>query len=474
MSSDLQLHEALLIDSNGDELMQPLLENRSMAMMPVGGKPLVQFWCEHLNQIGVKKLHLAMRRFPEQIRDFVGKGERWGLDITISSIPEDASEDDSYRLISPYIQANTLVSRLDQIPEEGLQQWLTAVSKTPYAPRAAGDAQAAISKLAVMNADSMSQLLAGNETPIITAEAGVLRKINNPKDLWQANMDLLAGKIADPLPSGYEGEKGLSVEVGVQIKPGFEFQPDCSLGRHTLIETKNKIGPNVIIGSHCIVDKSCRIRESVIFDHTYVGSHSDLNRVIVDGRLVYQVDHDLATWIDDPSIVGSTQLKAGAVSFGSRILAILLLALGLPVIALLAVVRTLSGKAALAKDNLYIPTGRDLMGAVTYRPLQVYSLDVTQPFWQKMPWMLSVIKGDMELVGTTPARDANPEVPDWARELAGIRPGVITLYDLAEEKDAETETKYVTDNYYLVTRSFQSNMILVGRWIGRLLQPSAK
>ena len=120
--------------------------------------------------------------------------------------------------------------------------------------------------------------------------------------------------------------------MGVQIKPGFKFEPNCSLGRHTLIETKNQIGPNVMIGSHCIVDKACRIRESVIFDHTYVGSHSELNRVIVDGRLVYQVDQDLATWIDDPSIVGSTQVKPGAVSIGSRILALLLLGLGLPVV----------------------------------------------------------------------------------------------------------------------------------------------
>ena len=97
------------------------------------------------------------------------------------------------------------------------------------------------------------------------------------------------------------------------------------MGQHTLIESKSYIGPDVVVGSHCIVDKACRIRESVVFDHSYVGSHSDLNRVIVDGRLVYQVEHDLATWIDDPSIVGSTRVDKRSVGIASRLMALLLL-----------------------------------------------------------------------------------------------------------------------------------------------------
>jgi NDP-sugar pyrophosphorylase family protein len=474
MTTGLNIQQALLIDSDGSELMQPLLEHYSMAMLPIGGKPLVQFWCEHLNQIGVKKLHIATRRFPEQIRDYVGKGERWGLEISISSIPEHADSDETYRLVSSYLNESTLVSTLDQLPERDLQDWVTAISGMTPMPRPAEDAKVAMSKLAVIDSDGMRQLLSGQETSVIAMDTDAVRTIQNPKDLWQANMDLLAGKVTDPLPSGFMGEDGLSLNVGVQIKPGFQFTPGCSMGRHTLIETKNQLGPDVVIGSHCIVDKACRIRESVIFDHTYIGSHSDLNRVIVNGRLVYQVDHDLATWIDDPAIVGSTQVKTRSVGIGSRMLAFLLLCLSLPVMALVAIVRMLGGKTAFKKDTIYIPTGRDLMGMVTYHALQVHSLAVDQPFWRKMPWMLNVIKGDLELVGTTPSYEANPVVPDWARELVSVRPGVITLYDLAEEKESTDEDKYVTNSYYLVTRTLQSNLTLLARWIVRLLQPATR
>ncbi|TNG00656.1 MAG: hypothetical protein EP297_03430 [Gammaproteobacteria bacterium] len=474
MTTGIKIKQALLIDSDGDELMQPLLEHHSMAMLPIGGKPLVQFWCEHLNQIGVKKLHLAMRRFPEQVRDFVGKGERWGLEISISSIPEHTDSDETYRLVSSYLNENTLVSALDQLPEKDLQDWVTAISGMTPVPRPAEDTKAAISKLAVIGPDGMRQLLNGQETAVIATDTDAVRTIKKPKDLWQANMDLLAGRITDPLPSGFEGEEGLFLDVGVQIKPAFQFEPRCSMGRHTLIETKNQLGPDVVIGSHCIVDKACRIRESVIFDHTYVGSHSDLNRVIVNGRLVYQVDHDLATWIDDPAIVGSTQVKTRSVGIGSRMLALSLLCLSFPVIALIAIVQMLGGKTAFTKDTIYIPIGRDLMGSVTYHALQVYSLVVDQPFWRKMPWMLNVIKGDLELVGITPSHEAAPVIPDWARELASVRPGVITLYDLAEENEFSNEDKYVTDSYYLVTRTLQSNLALLARWIVRLLQPTTR
>jgi len=377
-------------------------------------------------------------------------------------------------LVSTYLNESTLVSALDQLPEKDLQDWVTAIIGMAPIPHSAEDAKVVMSKLAVIDPDGLRQLLSGQETPVIATDADIVRAIKKPKDLWQANMDLLAGKIMDLLPSGFEGEEGLSLNVGVQIKPGFQFTPSCSMGRHTLIETKNQLGPDVVIGSHCIVDKACRIRESVIFDHTYVGSHSDLNRVIVNGRLVYQVDHDLATWIDDPTIVGSTQVKTRSVGIGSRMLAFSLLCLSLPVMALVAIAQMLGGKTAFKKDTIYIPTGRDLMGMVTYHALQVYSLAVDQPFWRKMPWMLNVIKGDLELVGTTPSYEANPVVPDWARELVSVRPGVITLYDLAKEKESMDEDKYVTNSYYLVTRTLQSNLTLLARWIVRLLQPATR
>ena len=208
MTTGINIQQALLIESDGNELMQPLLEHHSMAMLPVGGKPLVQFWCEHLNQIGVKKLHIATRRFPEQIRDFVGKGERWGLEISISSIPEHADSDETYRLVSSYLNETTLVSALDQLPEKDLQDWVTAISGMAPIPHSAEDAKVVMSKLAVIDPDGLRQLLSGQETPVIATDADTVRAIKKPKDLWQANMDLLAGKIMDPLPSGFEGEEG--------------------------------------------------------------------------------------------------------------------------------------------------------------------------------------------------------------------------------------------------------------------------
>ena len=78
----------------------------------------------------------------------------------------------------------------------------------------------------------------------------------------------------------------------------------------------------------------------------------------------------------------------------------------------------------------------------------------------------------MALFGVNVRDERRAALPDWARELRFAPPGVITLADVtgASKDGEECENALVTDSYYLATRSTQTHISLLGRWLSGLLK----
>ncbi len=243
MPYDNTIRHALIIENTVADEMAPLIEKRSAAMLPVAGKPLIQFWCEHLSQIDVKTVKIFVRRYPEQVRAFVGEGERWGLDIEVITLPEDISTKDIYRFVLPNIQAPSLVTSLDRFPVSDLAAWLKSETVTKKLDNKL--ALESLADLAIVDEIVMQDIVSGISVSMPVKREMATRRMASPRDFWQINMDVLNGEIPDPLPMGYEVEKGLNVEVGVQIKPGFEFKSACRLGRHSLIDSNVSLGDSL-------------------------------------------------------------------------------------------------------------------------------------------------------------------------------------------------------------------------------------
>lgn len=469
MDTAKQIKQAVLIELNPDESMLPLLEHRSIAMLPVGGKPLVQFWCEQLHLSGIKSLHLIICNFPEQVRQFLDDGSRWGLEVTLSTIPEKTPFNLLVRQIHPFVKDNTLLSNFQMFPTQILKIDEASVNCISLE---SDQSTSEFLKYDVITAQEIDKMVEGNTVQIKTGRLSDLRYINHPKHLWQLNMDLIRGKIEDPLPVGFENDEGILIDVGVQIKPYVKLFPQCRIGKNSLLQESSKIGPDAVVGKHCIIDESCQVIESVVFDNTYVGSHSNLNRVLADGRLVYQIDQELATWIDDPAIIGSMQIKTQSVGLFGRLFAFILLLICIPGLLIHLLLNIIKPKPVFIKETIYIPVGRDLAGKTIKQLAIVPTLNVKHPLWRKIPWLLSVMTGKLYLLGITAEFQKSADIPEWARELSNERPGVINLYDISGA-DHEIDNRFVTDSYYLTTKSFKNDLFLIVKWFSKLLTPYA-
>ncbi|NQU59510.1 MAG: NTP transferase domain-containing protein [Rhodospirillales bacterium] len=64
--------------------MQPVTTTVVKALVPVRGRPFADHQLTWLAGLGVKRVVYAIGHMGDQIRDFVGSGERWDLDIAYS------------------------------------------------------------------------------------------------------------------------------------------------------------------------------------------------------------------------------------------------------------------------------------------------------------------------------------------------------------------------------------------------------
>lgn len=68
--------------------MRPLTDRTPKPLLTVAGKPLLQYHLEALAQAGIREVVINLAYLGEQIRDFVGDGQAFGLQVSYSEEPE--------------------------------------------------------------------------------------------------------------------------------------------------------------------------------------------------------------------------------------------------------------------------------------------------------------------------------------------------------------------------------------------------
>jgi MurNAc alpha-1-phosphate uridylyltransferase len=79
--------KAMILAAGLGKRMSPLTDKTPKPMLLAGGQPLIHYQIERLRLAGVKEILINLAYLGEQIRDFVGTGERYGLKVDYSSEP---------------------------------------------------------------------------------------------------------------------------------------------------------------------------------------------------------------------------------------------------------------------------------------------------------------------------------------------------------------------------------------------------
>lgn len=234
------------------------------------------------------------------------------------------------------------------------------------------------------------------------------------------------------------------------------------------------LGPNAFVGSDCVLESGCIVRDSVVLSGSYVGEAVNLDGVVVDrGRLVnYRLGAVLT--VGEDFLLGSMHKSSLAVTLnrlGTRILAAVLLAAGLPLLALTALWLLASrGRVVHSREVVRLPARPEGSAGRTYRLLSFLpdgdeAHGVRHFLLCFLPGLIHVVRGELGFVGVrtqTPA-EADRLEGEWRRAYLGAGAGLITENCLRPHA-LDDEEEHACDAVCAARLGFRYALGLAGRY----------
>jgi len=405
--SPVSIKRAILVEFEPSDDLQPLLQNRSMAMLPILGRSLAEHWGDRLHDAGIEELLIVSSRFPEQLRQVFRDGERWGFNsIEYLSTPCLQDWQQALTLTQGFGHDNCAFVLLNAMP--------------PVLETGNGDNQAAAAG-SLLTARPMSA-----DGAMTTIDA-----------YWAANMLRLDEAAEQQLAPNchISGDARLlgSVSVGNRVV----------VGRAVTLE-RSVIASLVDIGADTVV------RNAVILSNSQIGSQLDICDMVIDGHFVYHVPTQTALYLDDEALFSQIQRPAPSVPISQRLIAALLVLLTLPLMLGLGLTHR--------RQQQTLRQGRGCHEGGLDEPSVVTGFVSDHSVHVRLPWLFAVLRGALPLFG------AREEVSSGVVESLPIAclAGVISLADFGQD---DPIARQIANLYQVTVQTRWDNAVLISRWL---------
>ena len=410
---------------------------RPWALLPVGNRPLLEYWIEFCVEAGIREIRLVLGDGAEEIERYVGDGRRWGVQVEYSFL-RDASDPDRFLRRDPsrwtggllYVRAPVFPRRQENFRPPELAADARFAGPDPRAPAC----------LLLRDPATLEAFVATGKPPIVFSPFSDLGLEPVPLDslrgYFELNLALAGGEAARYTTPGYFAQEQAYVGLDAILPASVDLRPPLMIGDHVRIGALATIGPRAVISNQVVVDDQTEIRDSLVLDGSYVGRGLELNRKIVAGcRLI---DPDDGTWLDVEDAWVLAPLRGPRHRVGAAVrtaagwlAAWVVLALQvLPYVCLYPVLlaatgarfvprRGCSARGRPLRLSVFDPGPGPAHGLV--RVFRALSLDL-------MPRFMGVIRGQLRCCGQ-PLLFA-PQDEELRQELKHYRPGAISYADL--------------------------------------------
>ena len=372
--------KAMILGAGKGTRVRPLTQEVPKPMIPILGKPVMEYLVEHLARHNIRQIMVNTSHLGERIEQYFGDGRRFGVEIGYSfeGFVEDGvvtaealGSAGGMRKIQDFgnfFDATTIVLCGDALVDLDLSRAVqehhakgalvsVVVKEVP---------RDAVSNYGVVETDSDGRIISFQEKPSVAdARSNVVNTgiyIFEPSALelipqnvkFDIGSQLFPMIVESGLPffaqkhdinwidigqvSDYWSatQRVMREEVSGISMPGHQLRPGVWVGLNTNIDwTRTTIEGPVYIGSNtsiasgativgptwighgCRIDRGARVTRSVVFEHTRIAGHAQIDEQIVSGRYcVSKNGLDVPQVNAQRSMVwGDARAKEGRVSF---------------------------------------------------------------------------------------------------------------------------------------------------------------
>lgn len=308
------------------------------AMLPLVDKPALQIAVESLVRLGCKVLHVFLEDSPAAVRDFLGNGERWGLQLTYHYLDEELSLAGNFRRLTLDPAQACWLGCAERLPQEFINPagTQTFAAETAFFHGPQDEAQ-----WTGWGHFSAAFLQTLDTAPVWEDLANSLRTDNHltrqwleqPYDLTREPQYLESTlRYLARLTQGSMDQ--MVIARSARIHPTAQITGPAYIGPHARIEADAVIGPNAVIGHDSVIDQTAEIINTVVLPETYVGHGLFLEEAVVAPGTLASIKNQTVIQDIEPHLLAASRRGQPAGSKRNAIAAILLRVGLLPLYAL--------------------------------------------------------------------------------------------------------------------------------------------
>ena len=337
--------KAIILSAGEGSRMRPLTLTKPKTMLPVAGKPIIQYNIESLRDNGIKDILLIVRYKEEMVRAYFGDGSDFGVKITYAtqedflgtanaiSYGEDFIEDSLivlngdiildneiiYEIIKKYnyMKPDTLMVLTEvEDPsafgvveiEEGNIKNIVEKPKKEEAPSNLVNTGIYIFNKDIFEKIKKTELSERGEYEITDSVS--LQIADNKKVIGhKTNKDWIdVGRPWELIEVNEELISNLKTEIKGTIEDGVHIHGEIFLDEESIIRSGVYIEGNVYIGKHCDIGPNSYIRGNSYFgDHVHVGNAVEIkNSIVMENTNVSHL-----SYVGDSVIGSNCNIAAG-------------------------------------------------------------------------------------------------------------------------------------------------------------------
>jgi mannose-1-phosphate guanylyltransferase/phosphomannomutase len=464
--------KTFIFADRADTGLLPLTRNTCAALLPVAGKAVIEYTIEDLARAGIRQAVIIVSAHADRVEAHLGKGERWGM--AFDYFPSRGGEHPAslLRRYAKDMQEPMLLVRGDVVRSSITGFIGTAAceggplneARIGGAPTGVCLCRAGVAKLDTLEwpyATSLGEAMPGSTIGIHDATWSALDSLTA---YHRANLDAAAGRFTGMKLAGWARDSGLCVGRGSHVSSQSLAGDHAFVGRSSRVHPEARLDGTSVVSDNCLIDRRATVMDSVILPGTYVGENIDIRNAIVNGNLVIRVDTGASYRVAEHFLLTQMQLQGGSLtaSLANRTAGLLLLALSLPLWPVAAAGALLNDPSA-PLQRLRLRSNKYRLDE-THEPSRGEFISrewvVSAPVLRRLPLLLAVVAGHINLVGTRPRTldAATPGNAPW-EHIAGDAPaGLLGPVQLDLPDDAPSEEEALNEIYYAQYRSLQSDL----------------
>ncbi|MBU0650371.1 glycosyltransferase [bacterium] len=497
--------------------LTPITDEVTKSMVKAANKPILEYMVELFKTHGIENIKIGVNYLPFLIEKHFGQGEKWGVSISYPIERDPMGTAGAVKRMIGECKDTVLVAMGDVITDINLEKIIKFHKKNNSKVTIALKEVEDTTHFGIVVLDETGRVKSFQEKPspkdaksnlanigiyVLEKEAFDLipsgqvydfgnqlfpllleenipfygfqipcywKDIGTMNSLYEANEDILTGKVPGFLPKGREIEKGFWIGDNVSIHKNSVIKSPVLIGDNTVISDFVEITGPAVVGDGCVLDVDAKVKNSLVLDGTYVGMGMSLNNKIADRHFLIDLNSSAKTYISEKRLLSSVEENKMSHAlfrlFNIALAVCLLIVLSPSFLVNVIYIKLIKREKHLfAKETMVGSIYHlDVSGERRKKIFELYKYSCNITFLARYPELINVLTGDINVVGNAPLHieEAEKLIQEYEVQRFKAPVGIVSLYDLVKFHADTAEEKIIIETYYAVNRTFAKDFAIL-------------